>query len=229
LEVSVVSDKPYEAALWPLGNSRSRLELNADLPTNVALLPDLLCHEGYPGHHTEAVMKERHLYRARGYLEQSVGVMMSPQTLVSEGVAAAAADVVFAPGETERWLGEHVYSELGIEADAVDLTKLRLAKNLTRGAWGNAAFMLHDEGRPDDEVVRYLTRHALMPEERARWLTGVLKAPLLETYAFTYYWGWRLTRPLLQGADRLEVLRRLLTEQTYPSLLAEWAEASGPD
>lgn len=226
VEVAIVSEKPYTAVNGYLGNYRSRLELNTDLPTNVALLPDLLCHEGYPGHHTEAVMKERHLYRGRGFLDESVALMMSPQTVIAEGIATVAADTVFAPGEMERWLGEHVYPELGVEADAADLAKLRMARILVWGAWGNAAFMLHEEGRPDDEVVRYLTRYTLTAEERTRKLLDVLKAPLLETYVFTYFWGWRLTQPLLQYSDHLAVSRRLLTEQTYPSLLTEWAEPS---
>ena len=44
--------------------------------------------------------------------------------------------------------------------------------------------------------------------------------PLWRAYIFTYLYGKRLMRPLLQGPDRLAVFRRFLTEQVTPSQLA---------
>ena len=84
---------------------------------------------------------------------------------------------------------------------------------------GNAAFMLH-EGRPDDEVIGYLMTYTLMSEERARKSVDFFKVPFMEAYTFTYFYGAELMRPLLQGPDRLDVFRRLLTEQLYPSLIS---------
>ncbi len=46
VELDTVSDKVFEGENWYLGNYRSRVELNTDLPTNLLWLMDLVCHEG---------------------------------------------------------------------------------------------------------------------------------------------------------------------------------------
>lgn len=42
-----------------LGNSKSRIEINTDLPMRVSVLPGLIAHEGYPGHQTDLSIKEK--------------------------------------------------------------------------------------------------------------------------------------------------------------------------
>ena len=130
IEVQMVSDKVYMGENWYLGNYRSRVELNTDLPTDLNGLLDFMCHEGYPGHHTEFVLKEQHLYRERGYLEQSILTIISPQSVISEGIATSACEMIFSPEEAEQWLAEHIYPEAGIEPDAIDIAKLRKALEL---------------------------------------------------------------------------------------------------
>jgi hypothetical protein len=47
VEVQTVSDKVYMGENWYLGNYRSRVELNTDLPTDLNGLLDFMCHEGF--------------------------------------------------------------------------------------------------------------------------------------------------------------------------------------
>jgi hypothetical protein len=226
LEIRTVKGQPWGAYNWYLGRYRSLIEVNTDLPTNVGGIIDMMAHEGYPGHHVEHVLKEHLLYRGEGYLENAILLINTPECVISEGIATLAAEMVFAPGEARRWLAEEVYPEAGVApVSAGDQELLNRAAELLAGVRGNAVFMLHAEGRPDEEVVRYMSRYALLPEARARKALEFLKSPLWRAYAFTYFYGKRLMQPLLQGPDRLTVFHRLLTEQVYPSLLVEWAGA----
>ena len=223
IEVQMVSDKVYMGENWYLGNYRSRVELNTDLPTDLNGLLDFMCHEGYPGHHTEFVLKEQHLYRERGYLEQSILTIISPQSVISEGIATSACEMIFSPEEAEQWLAEHIYPEAGIEPDAIDIAKLRKALELVEyPVGGNAAFLLH-EGRSDDEVMQYLIKYSLLPDEDALKYLEFLKVPFQQAYIFTYFYGRQLMKPWLQRPDRLTVFRRFLTEQVYPSELVKEA------
>src|SRR5579859_2201452 len=155
VELDIVSDKVFGGENWYLGNYRSRVELNTDLPTNMRWLMDLVCHEGYPGHHTEFVMKERSLYHERGYIEQAISPIICLQSVISEGIATSAYDLVFTDAGSEQWAREHLYPAAGIEPLDIDLEKFRRANELMEGIEGNARFMLSD-GRPDDEVKQYL-------------------------------------------------------------------------
>jgi hypothetical protein len=224
-EIRTVTNQPWGAYNWYLGRGRSRIELNTDLPTNLSGLLDLMAHEGYPGHHAEHALKEQLLYQEQDYLENAILLINTPECVISEGIATMAGQMIFGPGEMGRWLAEEIYPAAGIEPDGADMDLLARATELLAGVRGNAVFMLHAHGQSDDEVVRYLMRYLLLPEDRARKSLEFLKSPLWRSYTFTYFYGKRLMKPLLQGADRLAIFRRLLTEQTYPSLLSEWQQA----
>lgn len=220
VELQTVSNQVFEGQNWYLGNYRSRVELNTDLPTHMGWVLDLVCHEGYPGHHTEFVLKEQHLYRELDYMEQSIAPIISPQSVISEGIATSAFEMIFTPGEAERWASEHLYPEAEIEPVRYDKEKLSKAFELLEATYGNAAFMLN-EGRSDEEVKQYLMKYQMLPDEHAQKSLEFLKSPFQEAYVFTYYYGKQLIRPWLQGPDRHNVFRRFLTEQLCPSDLQD--------
>ncbi|HEY1351871.1 MAG TPA: hypothetical protein VGF67_19805 [Ktedonobacteraceae bacterium] len=221
VELQMISNQVYMGENWYLGNYRSRVELNTDLPTNMKGLMDFLCHEGYPGHHTEFVLKEQYLFREQGYLEQTIFPIISPQAVISEGIATSAREMIVSLQEAEQWLAEHIYPAAGIEPDSLDLAKLRQAEELLDyPAGGNAAFLLH-EGRPEDEVIEYLIRYSLVSPEEAHKFLEYLKVPFQQAYIFTYFHGKHLMKPWLQGPTRWQAFRRFLTEQIYPSELAQ--------
>ncbi len=83
--IELVNNKPWSGYNWPLGNLQSRIDLNTDLPVTLTSLPDLLAHEGYPGHHTEHAKKEARLVRERGWFEHSIQLMNAPECVISEG------------------------------------------------------------------------------------------------------------------------------------------------
>lgn len=220
VELAVVSDKVFGGENWYLGNYRSRVELNTDLPINLRWLMNVVCHESYPGHHTEFVLKERSLYRERGYIEQAISPIICPQSVISEGIATTAFDMAFTDGESEQWAREHFYPVVGIEPVDIDMEKFRRANELMTGISGNARFMLSD-GRPDEEVKQYIMQYGLLPEEYAQKNLEFLRDPFREGYTFTYFYGRRLMKPWLQGDDRRQVFKRFLTEQICPSDLVQ--------
>jgi hypothetical protein len=220
IEMRTVNDQVYIGDNQYLGNYHSRVDVNTDLPTDVNGLLIFVCHEGYPGHHTEFVMKEQLLYRERGYLEQAIFPIIGPQAVISEGIARSAYEMIFTPDEAEQWLAEHIYPEAGIEPVTFDITKLHAAQELLDyPVMGNAAFLLR-ESRSDDEVTHYLMKYMLETEEQARKFLDFLKVPFQEAYIFTYFHGSQLMKSWLQGPDRVNAFRRFLTAQIYPSELA---------
>jgi hypothetical protein len=219
VEIQAVSDLVSIGENWYLGNYRSRVERNTERPTDLRDLLQFICHEGYPGHHTEFALKEQHLFREQGYLEQAIFPIISPQAVISEGIARSACKMIFTPEEAERWLAEHIYPDAGIEPDALDIAKLREAEELLDyPVLANAVFLLHD-GRSDDEVTDYLMTYMLETEQQARRFLDFLKVPFQEAYIFTYVYGKRFMQPWLTGPDRWSAFRRFLTEQVYPSEL----------
>jgi hypothetical protein len=85
--VEIVRDRPWLAYCEYLGGLRSRISVNIDLPMPALELLRLMSHETYPGHHTERAAKDHLLVRGRGLLEETLVLLPTPQSLVSEGIA----------------------------------------------------------------------------------------------------------------------------------------------
>ena len=88
--IEEVHDEPWWAFNYYLGDLRSRVVMNVDQLTTASDLVMLAAHEAYPGHHTERVVKEQLLVRDRGFAEESIQLVPTPQSLVSEGIAETA-------------------------------------------------------------------------------------------------------------------------------------------
>jgi hypothetical protein len=212
-----LGDGPFLALAEYQGGLRSRVLVNTQRPFNVADLLYVACHEGYPGHLAEIVLKEKHLSTEKGYVEELVSFLPTPRFVVSEGLALWARDVAFPADEQLTWLEENAYPEAGIEPDG-DPGKIQTARDLLWGAQCNAALML-EEGRPEEEVVRYVAKWAFMDEEEARRALPSLRRPFVEAYIFCYHHGRELLEPGMRGPGRDAFVRRLLTEQVSPSEL----------
>src|SRR5258708_23469594 len=221
IEMHYFPEKEYDAAARYQGNYRTRIEMN--LAATAAWFPRLfdhkVCHEGYPGHHTDYVLKDHHLAR-RGYTEQTMYLTLVPQCAISEGIAMAAHEMIFSEGEAEQWIAEQMNRLFHREVDAKALLRLRQASEMLEGVWGNAAMLL-DDGRSEADVAQYFVKHMLLPEDRASSYVVSLKHPLHGLHlALTYGNGQKLVRRWLQGPDRVAVFHRFLTEQWTPSQLA---------
>jgi hypothetical protein len=222
IDIQYLAEWEHDAAAYYSGNFRTHIVMNvASTATYISRLFDhKVCHEGYPGHHTEYMLKEQHLYRQQGYIEQSIFLTLCPQCVIQEGIAMLAHEMIFAEGEAEQWLVEHVYKPLQKDVDAAVLLRLRQASQMLGGVWDNAALLL-DEGRSEREVAQYFTKYMLLAEDRAAQMVTLLKHPIWGRNELTYANGQKLMRPWLQGPDRHAVFRRFLTEQCTPSQLEE--------
>jgi hypothetical protein len=122
-EVSVqsVTGRPGNLAFSGYyGKYRSRIEYNLDVSLDLSRILEIMSHEGYPGHHVEAVLKEQELYQNRGYVERSLDLLLTPQAVISEGLAMLAVSVIFTADEEQAWLAEHIYPAAGVEPLAID-------------------------------------------------------------------------------------------------------------
>lgn len=218
VEFSLVSDKPWSGYNWYLGDGRSLVEINTDLPIRANLLLDLVCHEAYPGHHSEHALKEQLLYNERGWGEQAIQLINVPECVISEGIATLAADMAFGD-EAYSWAAEHIYPLANIRGDPEREQRIAQAQWNLRALNGNAAIMLHEQGVDPEQVVRYIMRYGLRSEREARQSLRFITTPLWRIYTFTYFVGRKILGDWIAQGDRHARFRQLLTEQVYPSNL----------
>ncbi|SBT43058.1 DUF885 domain-containing protein [Micromonospora auratinigra] len=222
VDFEVVTGKPWNAFNTYLGGLRSRVALNADVGHRITSLPFVATHEAYPGHHAEHCLKEAGLVRGRGWAEQSIALVNTPQCLVTEGMAEQAIHVAL--GEHwGAWTAE-VLAEVGLRLDGERAQRVETAFGRLLAARQDAAIMLHDQGRPVDEVAAFLARWMLVSDERAGQMITFLTDPLWRAYTTTYIEGSRLVRDWLgaggAGEPVADRYHRLLVEPMLPADLA---------
>jgi hypothetical protein len=209
IRVEVVHDKPWWAFCQYLGDLRSRIAVNVDLPMSAIDLLVLASHETYPGHHAERCSKEHLLVRGRGLLEETLVLVPTPQSLLSEGIAKLAPSLLL-EGDGGTALAAVIH-DAGIDFDLAHDLAVKRALEPCEWAQVNAALMLHDEGASEAETEAYLKRWALMTPKWTAHMIRFFTEPTSRTYIFTYLAGRELCHSYVAGEP--ERFRRLLTEQ----------------
>ncbi len=224
LEFYPVTDKLWNANNWYLGQGRSRIDLNTDLPLQITGLVETIAHEGYPGHHTELAIKEARLLRARGHGEQCVVLLNAPSCVVSEGIAVRALDVLLSEEEQIRWHAEEIFPRAGMAHLNAEREHAiaRISRRL-RGVWDNAAYLLHDQHLSEAEVSAYFQRYGLRRAKEADKAVKFIADTLLRSYVFSYSYGGKLLDALFAARDdAAQWFARLLTEPVTPSQIRAW-------
>lgn len=225
--VELVRDKPWGGYNRFLGNGRSLVELNIDRPLYAHRLPDLLAHEGYPGHHAEGALKEQRLLHERGWGEAAIALLLSPSAVTAEGIAMNALGAIVPQHEYADWLRLHVLDPLGITTDAAQIVQVQRAMHALEWTSGNAALLYFKHGVDPDIVADYLQLWNVMSPAEAAGLARFITHPEYGKYVSNYAQGSALVGAFLAAApDRLATFRSLLEEQWTPQQLAE-AGASG--
>jgi hypothetical protein len=227
IEFKMVQNEPWGGYNWYLGDAKSRVDINTDLPIRALDLPGLITHEAYPGHHTEHALKEINLFHQHGFGEHSIQLINTPECVISEGIATLSDAVIFEPEELANWLATTIYPAAGINGEPEQEAAIGEAQRDLRAVSANAALLIHDQGASEEDAVRYLMRYGLRTEEEARKHLGFITHPLWRTYIFCYHAGRDLLGQWISGgpaSERQSRFRTLLTEQVYPSQVRGWIE-----
>ena len=209
LTVEPVTDEPWWAFNYYLGNLASRVVLNTDVPTTGLDLVHLAGHEVYPGHHTEHAVKEQLLIVEQGRIEEGIQLVPTPQAVLSEGIAEAGIDIILDDAAREE-----IYAIL--RAHGIDLIDPALAERIARvleplrTVGVDAALMIHAEGASVEEAQVFTEKWNLVSPEQAQHSVRFVTDPTWRAYAITYSAGRDLCRSYI-GGDPAR-LRTLLTE-----------------
>ncbi len=221
VDFELVSDQPWSGFNYYLGDLRSRVAVNTDLPVLSIGLAHLVAHESYPGHHTEHTRKEVGLVRRRRWWEESLFLVGTPQCLLAEGLADLGLEVVMGR-RPERAVAQHL-RPLGIRYDADTIAAVSEAADALGAVRQNAAFRLHEDGADADTVTDEVARWGLLPRDRAAKVVEFLTHPTWRAYLTCYVEGLPLCRAYVGGDPaRFE---RLLSEQMTPGQLGDQVRA----
>jgi hypothetical protein len=226
--IELVKNKPWGAYNWYAGNYRSRIDINMDLPKHLHGLPHLLAHEGYPGHHTEHVLKERHLYRGQGKLEHTIFLINSPEAVQAEGIAENALECVMSEAEVTDLLVElvPVAKVRASKEDIERMLEITKVSEMLSDVVSNAALFLYEQKASSHDVLAYLQRYSLDSLARNQKSLEFLQDPTSASYTFTYTVGKELVSQVLKTGEARETFKQLLGNAYTPGMMREWIYTS---
>jgi len=216
VDFELVSNQPWSGFNYYLGNLRSRVAINTDLPVLATAIGHLVAHEAYPGHHTEHSRKEAGLLRRRGHLEESIFLVGTPQCLLAEGLADLGMEVLLGDDRISV-VGDHLRRHR-VRYDTEAVEAVAEMSEISARARGNIGLMLHQEGRSADDVVSWAQRWLLLDAKRAEKAVEFQMDPTWRSYISCYVEGLPLCRRFVDG-DPLR-FERLISEQLVPEDLA---------
>jgi hypothetical protein len=215
VEYEYVSGKPWTAFNYYRGDLQSRIEVNTDVASVPDAIVEWVAHETYPGHHTEHAWKEQLLTRT-GRLEETIVLIPTPQSVMSEGIATVAAEIAL--GDERPEFTASAVEGVGVRYDSeLSRTVLKAYKPFA-GVATNAALLLHVDGATVDEAREYVMKWALASEKRAGHVIGFINDPMWRSYITTYPNGYKLCGDFVAGD--IGRFKRLLTEQLTPADLS---------
>lgn len=217
LRFEAAHEVPWTLDARYLGGGSSVIRINLDRPISLAALVEIAAHEGYPGHHAEASVRDEVLVSA-GCAELALVATLSPQALISEGMAVVAREVILTDQEHAlelRRITRSLDQRLDVEVELM----VQRARRLLSPALGNAAVALQRDGEPLRQVRSYLAEVALVGDDRLDEAISRLADPILGTEPFTHIEGRRLVSEWLEVHGQTHGYARLMAEQQTPATL----------
>jgi hypothetical protein len=209
LLVEEVHDEPWWAFNYYLGRLRSRVVVNSDTTTTASDIVTLASHEVYPGHHTERVVKEQQLVDRRGWLEETLLLVPTPQSVVCEGIAEAGLDVILDDGLREEL--EAALVAQGLKPELELALKVSQARRPIRRVGLDVALLVHEHDASPEEAKAHYERWALSRPDRAAQSLRFVTDPTWRSYVICYSAGVELCGRYAAGDPGR--FRTLLTEQ----------------
>jgi len=225
-ELEYVTGKSWTGYNWYKGNSHSLIQLNTEFPLYIDRAIDVACHEGYPGHHLYNALLEKSLAKGRGWVEFTVNLLYSSQSIISEGSANFGIEVVFPGDERAKFEREVLFPLAGLDPNRVEeyynvinlLEKLDYVSNEVARGYLNGNL---DRAGAEEMFVNL----ALMTPERAAQRVRFIDQ--YGAYVINYNLGKDLVREYIESrggsADnpekRWEEFKILLSSPRLPSSL----------
>jgi len=204
---------------WYLGHFRSRIELNPNYSMFWSLFLSAAAHEGYPGHHTEFIIKEQRLCRELNQFEHSLLLIHSPKLIISEGIADLAVNMLF----DYREQAEISLREFCPDSSKEDSIEIIIAQNKVREKLNlflyNFSYHALVDQWSEEDLIRYGTNFEIYSKETILNQLKMLSNPVFSKNSFMYNIGRNIILHKYGKFPSTNNFRGLLVNPILPSNL----------
>ena len=222
IDIELIGEKNINKAKWSyynwyLGNYKSRIEVNPNYNMYWSSILDAAAHEGYPGHHTEFVVKEYRLYHRNSQFEHSLLLLNSPTLIISEGIANTALNTLFSHRNQAEISLKEFCSNKNEDTPLNTLIKqYSIKRKLEQFSYNLAYHALLDKWS-DKKLIQYASNFEIFSKEDIYNRMKLLKNPVHSTTSFSYFSGSKLILNKYREFPSAKNFKELLTKPILPS------------
>jgi len=216
IEVKRVKGQSWAMYNWYLGNFSSRIDINVEKFYYWTSLLPFACHEGYPGHHTARCVKDNLLYRNKGYFENCISLIYTPEFVIYEGMGTIAEDVIFDVEEITRILLELFCSNPDDEDTLETLIQQCEIRRGFRRFNHNVAYHKHINGWEEEDLIAYCNEFKVPSKSNIESILKFISDDIWAPYALAYQ-GERIIKERFGDPPPPKHFSKLITGQYLPS------------
>jgi len=216
VKVNFVTDQSWGYYNWYLGRFLSRIDINVDINHYWTSLLTFACHEGYPGHHTARCVKDFLLYRNKGYFENCISLIYTPEFAIYEGMGELADEIIFSIEEMTK-ISLHGFCPNPDDEDTLEtLIQQSEIRRGFRNFKQNLAYHKHINGWSDEDLIAYCNEFNYISKSNAKIMLNFINDDIWAPYILAYQ-GERIIRENYGDPPSTRYFRKLITEQNLPS------------
>jgi hypothetical protein len=198
--VEYVQDKPWGAYNWYKGDYQSLLQFNTSTESSVFSILHTASHEGYPGHHVNYSLMDKHLFHDKKWIEFSIYPLYSPSSLIAEGLASYGLEMIFTEPERIDYEKQVLFPLAGLDTSKVDLYhQIRELLKPRSGASIYIAREYLDGYCSKDEAILFIEKYLNMPHEDAKAYLEFFEQ--YRSYIVNYKLGYDLVKNYVEKTD----------------------------
>ena len=222
IDIELIGEKNINKAKWSyynwyLGNYKSRIEVNPNYNMYWSSILDAAAHEGYPGHHTEFVVKEYRLYHRNSQFEHSLLLLNSPTLIISEGIANTALNTLFSYRNQAEISLKEFCSNKNEDTPLNTLIKQYSVKRKLEQFSYNLTYHALLDKWSDKKLIQYASNFEIFSKEDIYNRMKLLKNPVHSTTSFSYFSGSKLILNKYREFPSAKNFKELLTKPILPS------------
>ena len=202
---------------WYLGNFHSQIEINPKFSMYWTSFLSAAAHEGYPGHHTEFIVKEQRLYRELNQFEHSILLLNSPKLIISEGIADLSMNVLFSYQKSAEISLLDLCPFSLKEESLEELILQNKVKGKITLFWYNLAYHALIDNWKVEELTKYAHHFEVYSEESIKNQLKLMCNPTHSLTSFSYNLGSNLIINKYGEFPSVKDFRYLLVNPILPS------------
>jgi hypothetical protein len=225
-ELEYVSGVTWSGFLEYVGNNKSLMSINTDVPMTLSKAVDLACHEGYPGHHLYSLLADQRFLKELNWTEFQLLPAYTPAMPIIEGTAEYGLSLVFSDNENVAFQRNVLAPIAGIDPKTLEIWNdyQRLHDQFEDHAWGAIAQQYLDGEISRDEAIRGCIKYGLYsPKEAERKVRFIEE---VGSYVLNYSLGEDAVSVYIEShgdvyADKWAAFKKLIDELPTARHLAQ--------